>query len=272
MDKVDRSLLKSILNSDIIFALLAAVALVLEALRIFVASTSSIDIIGMQGALALSCLMFFWNTADSITRRITSGRFSVDGGFGNPSVIVSLIEIIMVLVSIKVLFFYPSLGDGGTYNYANFGLPGAIFLPYIFGECLRLLISYKKNTRRDKLVLSVIVVGCLTMMALSFMEYSKDKNYIGAGLFGIGLLMLAVRLGFMHEDEAEELFNEGEDEDSKVWDYVAICATFVLVSITLARSHKILFTNQGANFLEVLKSLTFLGKKASVNPTHEDEH
>ncbi|WEL39204.1 hypothetical protein PFJ87_08g00620 [Encephalitozoon hellem] len=269
MDKVDRNLLKSILNSDTIFALLAAVALILEALRNFVTRASNIATTGMQGALALSCLMFFWNTADSITRRITSERFSMDGGFGNPAVIVSLIEIIMVLVSIKMLFFYPFSGKEVPYSYANFGLLGAIFLPYIFSECLRLLISYKKNTRRDKMVLSVIIVGCLTMMALSFMEYSKDKNYIGAGLFGIGLLMLAVRLGFMHEEEAEELFNEGEDEDSKMWDYVAICATLVLVSIILAWSHKILFTNQNASFLEVLKSLTFLGKEAP--PQKKDE-
>lgn len=270
MPKIDREFIEDMVSSESIFAVVSAVGGILKLSGTFLGvkfpRVASISTYGLQGILVLVCLGFLWNLVDTMLMRATSGKFKSDGGFLNPSVIVSLVEVIMMLVCIKMMFFYP-LNIGGNVTDvtplvgSKFGLFGAIFAPYIFSECLKLLLSYKKNMKRDKILLAIIIVGCLVMGGLGVAEYRGKGNYIGAGLFGIGLLMLLARLGLIHEEDSS-LLEEEEDFDKKpsTEECIIMGATFLLVLVILGCSHKILFDDNSVSFLEHLKSLSLFGK------------
>ncbi|AFN83468.1 hypothetical protein EROM_080460 [Encephalitozoon romaleae SJ-2008] len=269
MLKVNSESIKRTLNIHVASAVLAFIGGILKLSSTFTEKQQVKDIskLGLRGILVLSCLGFLWNSVDTMLRRVTAERFKRDNGFLNSSVIVSLLEIIMMLVCIKMMFFYPLVANGegqdaaaprGLPEESKFGLFGAIFLPYIFSECLRLLLSYRKNMKGDKIILAIIITGCLVMGGLGIVDYKNKGNYIGGGIFAIGLLMVLARLGFMHEEDVPVLGEEDSDEEfDSTTKYVIIGATFLLVLAILLCSHKILFKD--CTLIDYLKSFNLFG-------------
>ncbi|UYI26981.1 hypothetical protein J0A71_04g08260 [Encephalitozoon cuniculi] len=267
MSKMDK--LARFEKFDLFFAAIACICGILKVVEMGKEGYPTLGTVSKNGMAVLAVLValgFLLKYADQMCRRITSHSFSEKGGFLNPCVILSVIEFFMMLICIKAMLFYPAeipgVDDSSQMEppiSSKFGLFGAIFMPYIFAECIRLLLA-NKNSRRDRVILGILVLGCLAMAGLAYIEHKGKGNFISAGILGVGLSMLLSRLALVDEDEEDTLLDPSA-EGGNVWMYLAMFASFTLVLILLARSHRILFNN--LSFLDSLKSFTFLGRKVS---------
>ncbi|KAL7345247.1 hypothetical protein P7C65_08s1g12420 [Encephalitozoon intestinalis] len=265
MMKEGKNITNLLLGFDCIFAFLSIIGCTLGILGLFVDRLKTISQHGLIGIFALASLGLLWSFANSLHKKIESPFFEKKGGFLNPAILLSLIEMVVMLLCIKAVLFYPSSCSLTCEDskVCKFGFLGAIFMPYVFNECIRQLLGSGKSRKQDTVILGILILGCLVMAGLIGLDIKMKKNYTSIGIFSIGVLSLLVRLAFIGENENTESSDDSEDEGLKEDPkYIGMVTTLMLVTLIFARSHRILFSKDGTTLFDSLKSLNLLGLKA----------